>query len=465
MPTVAPCSGVRVGAMGRALLAARRRAQTGGQEPDTQIADLVGAAAEPLPPIADEGFARFIDRYADAKVVLLGEATHGTDEFYRARTAITERLVREHGFSIVAVEADWPDAARIDAYIRNRAPLPPATTPFHRFPAWMWRNRAVLDLVDRLRAFNDLKVDADRNVGFVGLDLYSLPSSMDAVVKFVARYDPEGLAEVRARYGCLAPWAEDPDTFGKLARTSALDSCAEEVASVIEDILKARLEHIGASDRAFHDALGNARVVAASAAYHRAMLEGSAASWNARDTHMADTLKAVLEARGPDAKAVVWAHNSHIGDARATGMGREGELNLGQLARETWGEAAVLIGFGTHDGTVTAASDWGARAQTMAVNPSLPESWEAVMHATGLDRFVLDLRGLAAPLQDALSGDRIERFIGVIYRPRTERPSHYAPATLAQQFDGYVWFDRTRAVEPLSTAKTRVMPEGHPFGS
>ena len=468
MPPVAPRSGVRMGAIGRALIAARRRAQTGGQEPDTQIADLVGTAAEPLPPIADEGFARFVDRYADAKVVLLGEATHGTDEFYRARTAITERLVREHGFSIVAVEADWPDAARIDAYIRNRAPLPPATTPFHRFPVWMWRNRAVLDLIDQLRAFNDRTADPDHKVGFVGLDLYSLPSSMDAVVKFVARYDPEGLAEVRARYGCLAPWAEDPDnpdTFGELARTSALDSCAEEVASVIEDILKARMEHIGASDRAFHDALGNARVVAASAAYHQAMLEGSAASWNARDTHMADTLKAVLEARGPEAKAVVWAHNSHIGDARATGMGRGGELNLGQLAREAWGERAVLIGFGTDRGTVTAAAEWDGPPETMDVTPSLPESWGGLMREVTPDRFHLDLRALPEDLRDALSDRRIERFIGVVYLRETELFSHYIETALAQEYDGYVWIGETQAVEPLTMAEMQALPPEHPFSA
>ena len=421
---------------------------------------LVDAAAEPLPDIAADGFAQVIDRFADARVVLLGESTHGTDEFYRARAAFTELLMAEHGVSIVAIEADWPDAARIDAYVRGRDALPPAITPFQRFPVWMWRNRAVRAFVDRLHDLNAGRDPEDR-AGVYGLDLYSLPSSMDAVVDFVRRHDPAVLDEVRARYSCLAPWSDDPAAYGALARRSSVDSCADEVVSVIEDVLTERFATIQASDRTLFDALQNARVVAGSEAYYRAMYEGSTASWNLRDRHMFDTLQAVLRARGPEARAVVWAHNSHVGDASATAMGERGEINIGQLCREEYGQDAVLVGFGTDRGTVTAAHEWDGATQTMTVLPSIPESWGALMRQAEPHRFFLDLRrpDLAAPLEPP----RPERFIGVVYRPATELISHYAEAALSQQFDAYLWFEETRAVEPLPAVEIEAMPQTYPF--
>lgn len=447
-----------------AIPAGRLLAQTDDAdlpEADRALAAQIGNAAEPLPPITAPDFANFVDRYADARVVLMGESTHGTDEFYRARAAMTERLVTRHGFEIVAVEADWPDAARIDAYIRGHE-MPSAITPFQRFPTWMWRNRAVRAFVDRLHAINAERPGPER-VGFYGLDLYSLPSSMDAVVDFVRRHDPEALEAVRARYGCLAPWVDDLTTYGALARTPRRNSCADEVVSVIEEVLQARMDHIAASDAAVLDALQNARVVAASEAYYRAMYEGSAASWNLRDTHMFETLQAVLKARGPRAKAVIWAHNSHIGDASATGMGARGEINIGQLCREAYGEAAVLIGFGTDRGTVTAAHEWDSATQRMEVRPSLPDSWGAVLRAADGASFFLDLRGAGAALDAALAEPRPERFIGVIYRPETERQSHYAPAALSRQFDGYLWFETTAAVEALPAVELEAMPQTYPF--
>ena len=438
-------------------------AQNAGQEPDTALADLIEAAAEPLPDISDPEFARFIDRFADAKVVLLGEASHGTDEFYRARTAITERLIREHGFTVVAVEADWPDAARIDAYIRGLEALPSTDTPFPRFPSWMWRNRAVEDLIGRMRDFNEQTQDSAREVGFYGLDLYSLPSSMDAVEEFAKRHDPAALEEVRARYGCLAPWADDPEGYGAVLRGPAADTCAADVTSVIDEVLGARLGEVEISNRAFFDAVMNARVVAASAAYYRAMYEGSVASWNLRDTHMFDTLKRVLEAHGQGAKAVIWAHNSHIGDARATGMGAMGEINLGQLAREEWGDAAVLIGFGTDRGTVTAARAWNGSPVTMEVIPSVPGSWGAVMREVGPDRFLLDLRGVGGSLAQALGEQRVERFIGVLYLRETERVSHYISSSISKEYDAFIWLEETRAVEPLLPEELEALPTMHPF--
>lgn len=431
--------------------------------PEDGVASLIGGAAEPIPQIQADNFASFIDRYADAKVVLLGESTHGTDEFYRARAAITERLIARHGFTIIAVEADWPDAARIDAYIRGHTELPSATTPFQRFPIWMWRNRAVRDFVDRLHQINQDIAEPAQKVGFYGLDLYSLPSSMDAVVDFVQRHDPPALDEVRSRYGCLAPWVDDPAAYGALARGPQADSCAEEVVAVIDEVLRERMEFIEASDAALFNALQNAKVVAASEAYYRAMYEGSAASWNLRDTHMFETLQAVLAAHGRGAKAVVWAHNSHIGNAAATGMARRGEINIGQLCRETWGDDAVLVGFGTDRGTVTAAHAWDGPTQTMEVRPSLPDSWGALMREAGPERFFLGIRGANEPLGEALDQALLKRFIGVIYRPETERLSHYVEASLARQFDGYVWFGETKAVEPLPAVELEAMPQTYPF--
>ena len=453
-----------------ALLGAARPglAQEGGAPApagDAELASRIAAVAEPLPAITDPDFARFIDRYAGARVVLMGEETHGTDDFYRARAAMTERLVREHGFTVVAVEADWPDAARIDGHLRGHDPLASSDTPFPRFPAWMWRNRPVEDLIGRLRAFNEEVGDPARQASFHGLDLYSLPSSMDAVEEFAQRHDPAALEEIRARYGCLAPWADDPQTYGALARSSPHDTCAADVSSVATDVLGRRLGEVETADPRVFDAFMNARVVAASEAYYRAMYEGGAASWNLRDTHFFETLLHVLEARGDGAKAVVWAHNSHIGDARATGMSERGEINIGQLAREHFGEEAVLIGFGTDRGTVTAATEWNAPPQVMEVNPSLDGSWGALMREVGPERFFLDLRALDPELAEALSQGRIERFIGVLYLRETELWSHYVEAALGRQFDGYVWLEETQAVEWLTQEELEALPPTHPFAS
>ena len=455
-----------LGAASVAALAAHSNpvlAQQAGTAVPAEAVEALGAAALPLPPIEDQDFASFIDRYANAKVILLGESTHGTDEFYRARAAITERLVREHGFRIVAVEADWPDSARIDAYIRGHSELPSAISPFQRFPVWMWRNRAVRDFVDRLKTLNDRLPAMEDKVGFYGLDLYSLPSSMDAVVEILERHEPSALDEVRQRYGCLAPWIDDPVEYGALAIRERIDSCADEVGAVVDEVLKERLGFFQNGDMAYFHALQNARVVAASEAYYRAMHAGSVESWNLRDTHMFRTLQAIFEARGPDAKAVIWAHNSHIGDASATEMGRRGELNIGQLTREEYGDDAVLIGFGTDRGTVTAASRWGGPTETKDVRPSMPGSWGALMRELGPDRFFLPIRGAPAAATDALMTERIERFIGVIYRPETELLSHYAEAVLGRQFDGWIWFEETHAVEPLPASEIELMPATYPF--
>jgi erythromycin esterase-like protein len=428
------------------------------------LAEQIAQAAEPLPELDDPAFGALFDRFAQARVVLLGEASHGTSEFYRARAAITRRLIERHGFSIVAVEADWPDAAAVDRDVRGRSGGGVDGPPFQRFPTWMWRNTDVAAFISWLREWNRDRGAADR-VGFHGLDLYNLGGSVRAVLDYLDREDPEAAGVARERYGCLMPWVERPQAYGRMALTAGYSRCERGVVRMLQELLEKQIQADG--DDRLLDATGNARLIKNAESYYRAMYHGAAESWNLRDTHMFETLEAVLDARGPDAKAVVWAHNSHIGDASKTDMGwsRE-ELNIGQLCRERFGDQAALIGFGTHDGTVACATDWDDPMEVKAVNPSRPDSYERLEHESGVERFLLDLReGVHPALRDQLMEPRLERFIGVIYRPDTERWSHYSECILPEQFDAWVWFNRTTAVTPLtSDAGASEAPDIYPFG-
>ncbi len=418
-----------------------------------ETSSLLRAAAAPLPPIGDAAFGASFERFASARVVLLGEASHGTSEFYSARAAITRRLIEAHGFNIVAVEADWPDAATIDAEIRER-PLVGSIDgdAFSRFPRWMWRNEEVAAFTRWLKAYNAPRVDGEQ-AGFFGLDLYNLSGSIRAVLDYLDRTDPAEARRARDRYACLRPWMDEPQRYGALAARSGRAPCEDDAVAMLRE-MQERQAAAGRGHEGLLDATANARLVANAEAYYRAMFQGSAESWNLRDTHMFETLCALLESRGPRSKAVVWAHNSHIGNAAETEMGRRrGELNIGQLCRERFGAQACLIGFGTDSGTVACASDWDEPMEVKAVRPSRPDSYERLAHDAGLPSFVVDLRpGVHEELRAALAEPRLERFIGVIYRPETERWSHYAECTLPGQFDAYVWFDETRAVTPLPGA-------------
>ncbi|MDB5462468.1 MAG: putative erythromycin esterase-like protein [Phenylobacterium sp.] len=411
---------------------------------------LIASAAEPVHAIEDPLFGQLFDRFGDARVVLLGEASHGTSEFYRARGEITRWLIENHGFSIVALEADWPDARVFDAFVRYRPAPKGASQAFTRFPTWMWRNREFEGFLEWLRDHNRLRLEGKR-AGVYGLDLYNLSASMRAVIDYLEREDPEAAKVARQRYGCLTPWADEPAAYGRLALTSGYARCEAAVTAMLADLLERQLAKGGEDGEGLLDAAQNARLVRDAEAYYRVMYYGGAESWNLRDTHMFETLQAVLDAKGPQAKALVWAHNSHIGDARATEMGQvREELNLGQLCRQRWGGEAVLIGFGTHGGTVACASDWDGPMEVKPVNPALAESHERLAHEAGIERFVLDLRpGVHDDLRSRLADPRLERFIGVIYRPETERWSHYVECHLPEQFDAWVWFDETRAVTPL----------------
>jgi protein-L-isoaspartate(D-aspartate) O-methyltransferase len=426
------------------------------------LPELVAEAAEPLSEIGEEAFAAAFDRFADRKVVLLGEASHGTHEFYAARAAITRRFVERHGFTVVAAEADWPDAAVLDRHIRHLHPRPGAQRPFLRFPTWMWRNHVIVQLMHDLHALNRGRT-REAMAGFYGLDIYNMSGSIEAVLAYLDERDPQAARIARERYGCLTPWQAEPATYGRAALSKGYAECEQQVIAECRELLRRALHE----DGGMFGAAMNARLVASAERYYRIMYYGGAESWNLRDSHMAETLEHLVEHRGPDAKALVWAHNSHIGDADATEMGKvRGEHNIGQLVRRRWREHAALIGFGTHTGTVTAASDWDGDHETKRVLLSRADSYERVCHDSGAPRFLLDLTpGRDEALRKRLAEPRLERFIGVIYRPETERWSHYSEAVLSRQFDAYVWFDETQALHPLQPHEPHAgVPDTFPFG-
>ena len=435
-------------------------------QPESPTApSVLRAAAEPLPDITDPAFAQAFDRFGSKRVVLLGEASHGTSEFYRARAAITRRLIEEHGFSIVAVEADWPDAAAVDRDVRLKPHPPMKPAPFQRFPTWMWRNAEFDEFTRYLQTHNSAKDPEDR-VAFYGLDLYNMNASIAAVLAYLDRVDTAAAAVARSRYACLMAWSHDPVAYGRAALTPGFSVCEKPVTQILSDMLMQQLAYSSKDGEQFFDAAQNARLVANAEQYYRIMYYGSHLSWNLRDQHMFQTLQQILAHAGPDKKAVVWAHNSHIGDARQTDMGRtRGELNIGQLCREEYGDAAALIGFGTASGTVAAASEWDAPMETKDIRPPRPDSYEALCHNIDLEQFLWDFqKDRSGPFYQLLSTPRLERYIGVIYRPETERASHYSPAILPDQYDAFVWFDKTQAITPLPTLTNATEDETYPFG-
>jgi protein-L-isoaspartate(D-aspartate) O-methyltransferase len=426
------------------------------------LPDMIADTAEDLPSPDDPAFADAFDRFGDRRIVLLGEASHGTSEFYRARAAITRRLIERHGFTIVAVEADWPDASAVNRFVHGRQ-KPGEEPPFQRFPTWMWRNTDVDRFLGWLRAYN--AGDGRNRVGFYGLDIYNLRGSIAAVLSHLDTVDPAAAAIARERYGCLTPWQNSPDTYGRAVLTAGYRTCEDAVVQQCRDLLDRALERTNGDGDTLFEAAQNARLVASAEKYYRIMYYGGARAWNLRDRHMFETLDQLLQRGGPDSKAVVWAHNSHIGDARHTEMGRiRGEFNIGQLCRETYGAEAALIGFGTDRGTVAAATDWDGAMEVKAVRPSHEGSVERCFHLCGKPRVLLDFAAHGA-LSEALAAERLERFIGVIYRPESELLSHYANAALSRQFDAYVWFDETNAVTPLAEeGSSGRVPDTFPFG-
>ena len=414
-----------------------------------------------------------------ANLVLLGEASHGTREFYRIRAEITRRLIVEQGFDAVAVEADWPDALQASRFVQlasSDQTADEALSGFQRFPQWMWRNAEVVEFLYWLRLHNARIAEPGQRIGFFGLDLYSLRKSMSAVVAYLEQADPEAARAARERYGCFDHLAEDPEHYAYVTRFGLKKDCADEVMRQLQELTAQAARHLEQDQRALPDKLfyaqQNARVAKNAETYYRSMFDSRDESWNVRDRHMAETLDALREhisrRKGDAAKIAVWAHNSHLGDARATEVSQHGQLNLGQLVRQRSlpGES-FLLGMTTHAGSVTAASDWDRPAELKKVLPSRPDSVERLLHATELGNFLLPLRGRDSVMH-GVGARYLERAIGVIYRPETERGSHYFHADLAHQFDAVIHIDRSSAVKPLEfsphwTAEAEV-PETFPFG-
>lgn len=403
---------------------------------------LTGAATDYDPLLSAVGDARF---------VLLGESTHGTSEFYAERARITERLVRERGALAVAIEGDWPDADRLSRYVRGIGPdrtAAEALSDFERFPRWTWRNAEFEGFVERLRAYN-LTQPAGRRVGVYGMDVQNLFEGQEAAVEWLARHDPPAAARARTQYRCFAPYRGESSRYGEAARRPNR-SCERQAAAVLAEFRGRPRPADPEAAEALFSAQRNAAAVVAAEAYFRAAYAG-AYSWNVRDRHMADAVAEISAhaqaLSGQPGKVVVWAHNTHVGDARSTAMSQRGELNLGQLLRERNGRGAFLVGFLTHSGTVMAAPEWDIPGRVYDLRPALPESFAGLLHAQGLQRALLLSRDPA--VSAALAGPRLERAVGVIYQPRTERQSHYFDALLSRQFDAVVYIDRTRAVTPL----------------
>jgi erythromycin esterase-like protein len=438
------------------------------------LVEAVRRNACPLPGAVND-YDPLLDLIGDARFVLIGEASHGTHEFYRERAQITKRLIREKGFNTIAVEADWPDALRVNRYIGARGDdldAEGALAGFKRFPTWMWRNADVLDFVGWLRNHNDKIKGGMRKVGFYGLDLYSLHASMAAVIAYLEKVDTAAAERARRRYACFEAYGENGQSYGFSAGLHLGASCEQEVITQLVELTRNASSYALRDGRLAEDdyfyAEQNAQLVRDAEEYYRTMYRAEVSSWNLRDKHMARTLESLVEyldRSGSSTKVVVWAHNSHLGDARATEMGVRGEWNLGQLVRERFGRKSVLVGFTTYHGTVTAASSWDAPAELKEIVPALPESYEALFHQLGVDRFMLTFPGHRVP---GMGEPQLERAIGVIYRPETERASHYFYSSLPVQFDAVIHIDRTRGVEPLERtaewAKQAEVPETFPSG-
>ncbi|KAF4989451.1 hypothetical protein FGRMN_9116 [Fusarium graminum] len=468
----------------------------------SSVVDQLKTQVAPFASVSQDSgtISKYFGSFGDCKVLLIGNASHGTSEFYSVRAEITKYMIEHHGFNIVAAEADWPDAEHVDRYVRHRPGLGQGTAEtiqmaeqegrdpaFLHFPTWMWRNTEVRDFVEWMRSHNSGR--GDEAAGFYGLDLYSMGTSMKAVVDYLDTVDKDMAKAARDRYGELMNWAAHPHEYGLESLEASFQGYESDVVAMLKALLSKRLEYSSASTDGseFHSAEQNARVVKGEMAsyvtrfldadmfadaegYYKAIYRGRDEAWNLRVTHMFETLERILEHHDTKSKAIVWAHNSHVGDARATSMGwAKGELNIGQLCKEKFGDKVLSIGTGTYAGTVATSQTWGGDLQIMKVQPGLPDSYEELMHATGVGNFMLDLRRGKCDdkLREALSERRLERFIGVLYKIETEKASHYSYASLPDQFDGFIWFDESRHVGTLEVHQPKSPWEYHetwPFG-
>jgi erythromycin esterase-like protein len=422
---------------------------------EAAVTKYVRSAAYPLSAGDLAGYDPLLRAVGDARIVLIGEASHGTHEFYRERALITTRLIREMGFNLVAIEGDWPEAQRVNRYVQGgEGTAREVMDVFSVYPTWMWGNVDALHFVEWLRRYNDSLPDGARTVGFYGLDLYSLYGAMDTVITYLDSLDPEAGNAARARYACFEPYGGNKDMYAYGAGLGIMQSCEDDAVRMLQELLHKRgeLEPRSADDTYF-DALMSAEVARDGERYYRSMYRSDELSWNLRDTHMMDTLARLLEHLGPTSRAIVWEHNTHIGDFRATADAGQ-MVNVGQLTRERYPGQSLAIGFGTYSGSVTASRGWGDRPERMEVPQAQAGSYDNLMHGTGMERLLL-LTGALREQDGAepLSEWRGQRAIGVVYHPEFEA-GNYVPTNLAQRYDAYIHIDHTRAVQPLAIEPT-----------
>lgn len=431
----------------------------------------IQAVRERAEPVTDETLDDLAEAVSDAAYVLLGEASHGTAEFYRVRARLTARLVRDHGFDFVAVEGDWPDCYEVNRYVKGFSDVESARAvldAYDRWPTWMWANWEVVEFAEWLRAENDVRPAGER-VGFYGMDVYSLFDSMRAVVDYLEGLDPAEADRAREAYACFDPYAEDPQAYAQSLRLVP-ERCADEVVEILADLRRSAPRYEAANRDAYFDAEQNALVAKNAETYYRTMIRGSVESWNVRDRHMVSTLERLREhyeatPEDSDPKAVVWAHNTHVGDARATDMARRGEVNVGQLLRETVGANDVaIVGFGTHRGTVVASDRWGAQMERLPVPRAESGSYEDVFHRAGVGDVLVRFDETHRGADDPLADPRGHRAIGVVYHPERER-GNYVPTVLPDRYDAFVYLEETEAVHPLHLEPEGDRePETYPWG-
>jgi len=425
-----------------------------------EVVQLVAKKAEPFYEIEKASLDGLLSRIGDARIVLLGESTHGTSEFYQMRKKITQELILKKGFSCVALEADWPDVEQLNRFIRHLPHGLIEKKAFKRFPGWMWKNEEFHSFVTWLRHYNSKPNYPENPVNLYGLDIYNSYQAIENVLSYLDLKDPVLAETARKSYECVLSYGKDFSRYAIAAATGIVHECEEEVVSILVKILESYADEKLVNQEEFLAVFQNAASIADAEEYYRNLYQSKPSSWNIRDRHMFETLETILSLKG-NAKIVVWAHNSHVGNAAATEMKEEGELNLGQLCKEKYGDEAYLIGFGTHKGTVAAASFWGGPVMIKEVKCSDPDSVERLFHDTTLPSFFLPLQH---EVKEALSVLLLCRAIGVIYLPETERKSHHLHTVLAYQFDEYIWFDHTHAVSPISLKSSLQPADTYPFG-
>ena len=442
-----------------------------------EVAATLARLARPL--AGPDDLDPLIERLADKRCVLLGEASHGTAEYYTWRAQITRRLVERHGFAFVAVEGDWPDCYKVNRYVKGSAESGGSAREvlqaFDRWPTWMWANEEIVELTEGLRRHNDGLARRgpaleERKVGFYGLDVYSLWDSMAAVIDYLERTDPAAVDAAKGAYGCFEPYGEDVEGYA-VASAFVAETCEDEVVAMLAELRgkapQYREDGTANPHEAYFDAEQNALIAKNAEHYYRTMVRGGAASWNVRDRHMQETLERLMEFHGPDARAVVWEHNTHIGDARYTDMARDGMVNVGQLARERWGEDQVaLVGFGSYEGSVIAGDAWGAPMRRIPVPPAQRGSFEELLHRNDARDALLLFDPEDRTTQETLGQPRGHRAIGVVYHPEREQYGNYVPTVLPRRYDAFLYLDRTTALHPLhlQPRDEHEPPETYPTG-